>query len=205
MKWVKKLEVSNKYLKIESWFILKALIYFLYKILGCGLHRIQIVSGFDLEIDIVSKNIYPLILFFKTHSASQFKSITDIVCYDTPKVNFRFGIIYNLLSVNYSLRIRLISKVCEFWNIISLVSLYKSISWLEREIFDFFGVFFILNNDLRRILTDYGFKGFPLRKDFPVSGFIDVYYDDNQKKICYRKSELSQEYRNFNLREFWNI
>jgi NADH-quinone oxidoreductase subunit C len=80
------------------------------------------------------------------------------------------------------------------------MGIYQSSNWSEREIFDFFGIFFLGNKDLRRILTDYGFKGFPLRKDFPVSGYIDVYYDDNQKRIYYRNLELSQEYRNFNLK-----
>jgi NADH-quinone oxidoreductase subunit C len=83
------------------------------------------------------------------------------------------------------------------------MGIFKGANWLEREIFDFFGIFFHFNRDLRRILTDYGFKGFPLRKDFPLTGYNDTYYDDNQKRICYRNLELSQEYRNFNLTNTW--
>jgi NADH-quinone oxidoreductase subunit C len=86
-----------------------------------------------------------------------------------------------------------------------LVSLYNSVSWSEREIFDFFGLFFFENRDLRRILTDYGFNGFPLRKDFPVTGYISSYYDDGQKRICYDLLDKCQEYRSFNLRSFWFV
>ena len=95
------------------------------------------------------------------------------------------------------------TKINELSNLFSVIGIYKSANWSEREIFDFFGIFFLGNKDLRRILTDYGFKGHPLRKDFPITGFIDVYYDDNQKRICYRNLELNQEYRNFNLKSSW--
>lgn len=198
-------EILKKNSLIYSWFIYKIFIYFLYKVLGLGVKNIKVVSGFDLEINIVSKNIYPIILFFKKHSLSQCKSIMDIICYDNFGKKFRFSIIYNLLSVFYNIRIRILSKIKEFAQLLSLVGLFKSINWFEREIFDFFGIFFIWNNDLRRILTDYGFKGFPLRKDFPVVGFIEVFYDDNQKRICYKKLELAQEYKNFRLQNLWNF
>jgi len=89
--------------------------------------------------------------------------------------------------------------------LLSVVSLYNSAGWSEREVFDFFGIFFFENKDLRRILTDYGFRGYPLRKDFPLTGYVDVYYDDNQKRICYRSLELSQEYRNFNFKSTWSL
>jgi NADH-quinone oxidoreductase subunit C len=82
---------------------------------------------------------------------------------------------------------------------LSIVSLFNSSMWCEREIFDFFGVFFIYNQDLRRILTDYGFKGFPLRKDFPLSGYIELYYDDSEKKIIFKKIEFTQEFKHFSL------
>ena len=129
----------------------------------------------------------------------------DVICYDTLGKKFRFFLVYNLLSPQYNIRLRVITKLNESTKIISLVSLFKSITWSEREIFDFFGIFFFGNKDLRRILTDYGFKGFPLRKDFPLMGFIDIYYDDSQKCICYKSLELSQEYRNFNFSSNWNV
>lgn len=115
----------------------------------------------------------------------------------------RFSIIYNCISFYFNLRCRVVTKVNELSNLLSVMGIYRSANWSEREIFDFFGVFFGGNKDLRRILTDYGFKGFPLRKDFPLSGYVDIYYDDNQKRICYRNLELAQEYRNFNLKNLW--
>ena len=90
----------------------------------------------------------------------------DIICYDTLGKSYRFFLVYNLLSVVYNMRIRVITKINETSKLLSLISLYRSVGWSEREIFDFFGLFFFENKDLRKILTDYGFKGFPLRKDF---------------------------------------
>jgi NADH dehydrogenase (ubiquinone) Fe-S protein 3 len=160
-----------------------------------------VVSGFEVELSVVSKKIYPLVLFLNKHSLFLFKLMIDIICSDLPGKSHRFCLVYNLLSIKFNTRIRVISRIKEnVGQILSLVSLYRSISWSEREVFDFFGVFFFENSDLRRILSDYGFKGFPLRKDFPLTGYIDIYYDDNNKKICYRKLELSQEYRNFNFK-----
>jgi NADH:ubiquinone oxidoreductase subunit C len=195
--------ISKKNYNLASWFFTKKITTMLSKIMGVGIKKASIVSGFDIVIELVNKNIYPILFFLSNHTLWQFKSLTDIICYDIPKKLYRFSLIYNLISIHYNLRIRVITKIDELNNLFSVTGLYKSASWSEREIFDFFGIFFIGNKDLRRILTDYGFKGFPLRKDFPVSGYIDVYYDDNQKRICYRNLELSQEYRNFNLKSVW--
>ena len=129
--------------------------------------------------------------------------MVDVIVYDDIKSTLRFFLVYNLLSTYYNFRIRVITKINEFTKILSLIAIYKSIEWSEREVFDFFGIFFFYNKDLRRILTDYGFKGYPLRKDFPLSGFIDIFYDDNQKSICYRNLELSQEFRDFNFSSNW--
>lgn len=134
----------------------------------------------------------------------QFKLLMDIVCYDIPSITYRFSLIYNLLSIKYNIRIRVLTKINELSELFSLMGLYQGSGWFEREIFDFFGVFFC-NKDLRRILTDYGFNSYPLRKDFPVVGYIDIFFDDNQKRICYRNLELNQEYRNFNLKNCWKI
>ena len=172
--------------------------------MAVGIKKATIISGFEIVIEVIAKNVYPIILFFKNHTICQFKTLIDIICYDTPKKNYRFSVIYNCISVQYNLRSRIITKINELTNIFSIISIYKSANWSEREIFDFYGIFFFLNKDLRRILTDYGFKGFPLRKDFPLTGYLDIYYDDSQKRICYRNLELSQEYRNFNLKNCWN-
>ena len=171
--------------------------------MGVGIKKISIISGFEIVIEFLSKNIYPIAFFLKKHSLYQFKMIIDIVCYDIPHTKKRFSLIYNFLSVHYNIRCRIITKIDELNNFFSIIGIYRSANWSEREIFDFFGVFFNTNNDLRRILTDYGFKGFPLRKDFPLTGYTDVYYDDNQKCICYRNLELIQEYRNFGVKNYW--
>jgi len=163
--------------------------------------NIQVVSGFEVELEVPSKNIYSLVFFLNKHSLCLFKTMVDIVCYDVPGKLYRFSLVYNLLSVKFNSRIRVLSRIQETVSqVLSLISLYRSVYWSEREVFDFYGLFFFEHTDLRRILNDYGFKGFPLRKDFPLTGYIDTYYDDNKKKICYRKLSLSQEYRNFNFK-----
>jgi len=198
----KKTFFSKNFL-FACWFFNKNIINSLLYIMGEGIKKVWIGSGFDIVIEVSPKNIYPIIFFLNRHSLSYFKVLTDMVCYDIPKNNYRFSVIYNLLSVKYNLRCQIVTKINELTNIFSIMGIYKSANWLEREIFDFFGIFFLINKDLRRILTDYGFKGFPLRKDFPLTGYIDVYYDDNQKRISYRNLELTQEYRNFNFKSCW--
>jgi NADH:ubiquinone oxidoreductase subunit C len=197
----KKIDYNN-YL-FACWFFNKNIVNLLSKSLGVGIEKVCIISGFDIVIEVLAKNIYIILLFLNKHTLCQFKTLIDIVCYDEPKKKNRFSIIYNCISFYFNLRCRVVTKVNELSNLLSVMGIYRSANWSEREIFDFFGVFFGGNKDLRRILTDYGFKGFPLRKDFPLSGYVDIYYDDNQKRICYRNLELAQEYRNFNLKNLW--
>lgn len=200
--------IEKKYKKndlLKTWFFYKnVMIPALNKIVGGALKKIKIVSSFDVELEVSVKNIYPLMVFFKNHSLCLFTSLIDIVCYDVPNKTHRFSLVYNLLSVKFNSRIRIISKIQENYNqILSVISLYRSAGWSEREVFDFYGLFFFENMDLRRILNDYGFKGFPLRKDFPLTGYIEVYYNDNKKKICYKNLELGQEYRVFSFKTNW--
>jgi NADH:ubiquinone oxidoreductase subunit C len=199
MLWLVKNSKKNCLVKIWVTFD-NGIISFLSNIFGSGVKRIKVVSGFDVELEVASKNIYPFILFLKLHSLCLFTTMVDIVCYDVPSKTHRFSLVYNLLSLKCNFRLRVTSKVQEtFTQVLSLLSLYKSVGWSEREVFDFYGLFFFENTDLRRLLTDYGFKGYPLRKDFPLTGYTDSYYDDNKKKICYKHLELSQEYRRFNF------
>ena len=195
--------ISNKNYTLASWFFTKSITNSISKIMGVGIKKVSVVSGFDIVIEVVNKNIYAILLFLNNHTLWQFKTLIDIVAYDIPKKVYRFSLVYNLISIHYNLRFQVMTKINELSSVFSVVGLYKSANWSEREIFDFFGIFFWGNKDLRRILTDYGFKGFPLRKDFPLTGYIDVYYDDNQKRICYRNLELTQEYRNFSLKSPW--
>lgn len=197
------MNLKNKFIEKNcffSWFFNKKIIFLLKKIWGFNIKRVIIVSGFDIVIEVSSVHLYSMLYFFNKHTFSQFKILIDIVCYDKIKANYRFTLVYNLLSMKYNSRVRVLLQVNELMSILSVIGLFNSANWLEREVFDFFGIFFSNNLDLRRILTDYGFNGFPLRKDFPLTGYFDIYYDDNQKRICFKNLELNQEYRNFKLR-----
>jgi NADH:ubiquinone oxidoreductase subunit C len=189
---------NDKFL-IASWLVHKTTLMLFTSILGKSI-QVANVRNHDLEIKVNSNNIYPTLYFLQKHTICQFDILTDVVCYDTPGKLLRFGIIYNLLSVRYNRRIRVVSKFKNIVALLSVSSLFSGAGWMEREVLDMFGIYFFINKDLRRILTDYGFHGYPLRKDFPLTGYLEVYYDDNQKRVTYKLVELAQEYRNFNFR-----
>ena len=157
------------------------------------------------EISIVptNKNFKKLILFLLKHNKCKFTQLVDICGVDYPNRSDRFEVIYNLLSLSYNFRIRIKVKVNENIPIDSVSDIYKSALWLEREVWDMFGIFFSNHKDLRRILTDYGFDGYPFRKDFPQIGFVEVRYDDKKKHVLYEPVELAQEYRKFNFLSPW--
>jgi NADH dehydrogenase (ubiquinone) Fe-S protein 3 len=150
-----------------------------------------------LEMIVSSNNLFSLITFLKNHSLLQYKTITAITAVDYLKKEKRFQLIYFLLS--YKLNSRLIIKlnISDREFVDSITPIFKGANWYEREVWDLFGIFFKNHPDLRRILTDYGFEGFALRKDFPQSGFSEVRYDDANKHVMYERLELAQEYRSF--------
>jgi NADH dehydrogenase (ubiquinone) Fe-S protein 3 len=160
-----------------------------------------------LEIEVWSLpwNIYPILSFCKNHTLAQLEILIDIVVSDHPKDSYRFIVRYILLSVRFNYRISLFTKIKEFMTLLSVSTLFTGSNWIEREVWDLFGIFFLLHPNLRRILTEYGFNSHPLRKDFPFSGFSEVFYDDSQKKIVKKELELAQEYRNFNFTSSWVI
>lgn len=131
--------------------------------------------------------------------------LIDIVVSDTPKNKFRFTLRYLILSTRFNYRLSLVTKTKELVSLLSTISLYRTANWIEREIWDLYGIFFFLHNDLRRILTEYGFTAHPLRKDFPLTGFFEVIYDDSQKRIVKKSLELSQEYRFFDFNAIWSF
>lgn len=181
----------------------KLYIVFLHSILNRHIKKVQVVRNILVIKTVVSK-LYAVLNFLKCHTLTQFKLLVDIVCYDTPGQNFRFSLIYNLLSLDNNYRVFIKTKVFEKSPFIDTVtSLFPGAGWLEREVWDLFGIFFLNNLDLRRILTDYGFKGYPLRKDFPVTGFTEVVYDDLQKQVVYKDLELTQSFRGFNFKNSW--
>jgi NADH dehydrogenase (ubiquinone) Fe-S protein 3 len=158
----------------------------------------------ELSINISSKNIIPIITFFKYHTNCQYKILSDLCIVDYLNKKNRFEIVYNLLSIRFNTRIRIKTSINELQIIDSITSIYKAASWWEREAWDMFGIFFYNHPDLRRILTDYGFEGYPLRKDFPLTGYLEVYYNELKKRVVYEPINLSQKYRLFEFNSPWN-
>jgi NADH/F420H2 dehydrogenase subunit C len=139
----------------------------------------------------------------KNYVNTQFKVLIDLTAVDYPSRALRFEIVYNLLSVSYNARIRIKTCVDEITPVTSITELYSSAGWWEREVWDMFGIFFSNHPDLRRILTDYGFQGHPLRKDFPLTGFVEVRYDDSEKRVINEPVEITQEFRYFDFSSPW--
>lgn len=167
------------------------------------IQKVQIAAGDELELLIVPEGILPVLQFLKDHHNAQFASLIDIAGMDVPSRENRFEIIYNLLSLRFNSRIRVKTYTDELTPIDSCFEIYKAANWYEREIWDMYGVFFANHPDLRRILTDYGFEGHPFRKDFPLSGYVEVRYDDEQKRVVIEPLELAQEFRKFDLSAPW--
>ena len=157
----------------------------------------------EISISTSVENVEKLIIFLLKHNNCKFKQMVDICGVDYPNREKRFEVIYNLLSLSYNFRVRVKIEVKDNVSIPSISNIYKSGLWLEREVWDMYGIFFSNHNDLRRILTDYGFDGYPFRKDFPQIGFIEVRYDDKKKHVLYEPVELAQEYRKFNFLSPW--
>ena len=162
-----------------------------------------VINNLELSVYIKVKNLKSLILLLKNHNNLKFIQLVDLCGVDYIHKKERFELIYNLLSLKYSLRLKIKVKTTELQPIPSLNRVFQSSNWLEREVWDMYGIFFSNHNDLRRILTDYGFEGYPFRKDFPQVGFIEVRYDDKQKHVIYEPVELAQEYRLFKFLSPW--
>lgn len=167
------------------------------------IQKVQIVSGDELEVLIAPEGIVPVLSFLKDHHNCQFLSLVDIAGMDVPSRQNRFEVIYNLLSLRYNSRIRVKTYTDELTPLDSCNDVFKAANWYEREIWDMYGVFFANHPDLRRILTDYGFEGHPQRKDFPLSGFVEVRYDDEANRVVLEPLELTQEFRRFELSQPW--
>jgi len=158
----------------------------------------------EITITVPYSSLYNIIEFLKDNTNCQFRTIIDICVVDYPERENRFEVVYNLLSILYNVRLRVKTSVKEITPVESITPLFKGANWFEREAWDLFGVFFSGHPDLRRILTDYGFEGHPLRKDFPLSGYVEVRYDEIQKRVVCEPIELSQEYRDFNFVSPWD-
>lgn len=165
--------------------------------------KVQITAGNELEVLTPPEGVIPVLTFLKDHHSAQFANLVDIAGMDVPNRPYRFEIVYNILSLRYNSRIRVKTYTDELTPVDSACEVFKAANWYEREIWDMFGVFFANHPDLRRILTDYGFEGHPFRKDFPLSGYVELRYDDEQKRVVVEPLELAQEFRRFELSAPW--
>jgi len=167
---------------------------------------IQNIQVFGNEVTLVvgAKKIKSILFFLKNDINCQYKILSAISGVDYPERNRRFEVVYELLSIRYNNRIRVKININELTSIESSSSVYSASDWWEREIWDLFGIYFTDHPDLRRILTDYGFEGFPLRKDFPLGGYIEVRYDERQKRVVCEPLEFGQEFRFFDFINPWS-
>ncbi len=154
-----------------------------------------------IEVNII--DLISAILFLKTNHKCRFKQLIDITAVDFPENEKRFKIVYLLLSHENNLRIIISSAIDETSSVPSITKIFPSANWMEREVFDMYGISFTDHPDLRRILTDYGFEGYPLRKDFPLSGHTEVRYNEDKKKVVIEPVKLDQQYRNFDFESPW--
>lgn len=157
---------------------------------------ISVIKQYNtVEFFVNKKNLPSLIYFLKNSSLLQVKTLSEIIAYDVPNNDLRFTVIYQLLSIRFNLRLSVYVKLTQYCVLPSIVTVHKCANWSEREVWDLFGIFFLGNPSLRRILTDYGFYGHPLRKDFPLTGFYEVQYNIIKKRISIVLLELTQELR----------
>ena len=161
------------------------------------------ITNNELIISTKANNVYNLLEDLKKKDKLNFEMLLDISAVDYPKRAKRFEVVYILLSLKNHLRIRVKVFINDSEIIPSISKLYKCARWYEREVWDMYGISFKGNNDLRRLLTDYGFEGHPLRKDFPLTGFVELRYDETKKKVTYSKVKLTQDYRNFDFLSPW--
>jgi len=165
--------------------------------------KVQLTAGDELEVLIAPSGVVPVMSFLKNHVNAQFGSLVDIAGVDVPTREFRFEVVYNLLSFRFNSRVRVKTYTDELTPLESVNDLFKAANWNEREVWDMYGVYFANHPDLRRILTDYGFDGHPLRKDFPLTGYIECRYDDELRRVVQEPVELAQEFRKFDLAAPW--
>ena len=157
----------------------------------------------QLQVSVTPGNLVDLIDFVKNDESCQFRQLTDIAGVDYPERENRFDVIYHFLSFKWNVRLRIKTEINENDSLPSICSIFPAANWFEREAFDMYGIQFTDHPDLRRILTDYGFEGYPLRKDFPLTGNIEIRYDEMDKKIVYEPVKLQQDYRSFDIQSPW--
>ena len=161
------------------------------------------VSYGELAIRVPRNSIVKVLTFLRDDQNTQFKQVVDITAVDFPELEERFEIVYNLLSLKHNQRLRVKLTTDETHPVPSVTGVFSSAVWYEREVWDMYGVYFDDHPDLRRLLTDYGFEGHPLRKDFPLTGYVEVRYDEDQKRVVYEPVKLTQDFRSFDFMSPW--
>ncbi len=157
----------------------------------------------QLTVAVRTDKIVDVARFLRDDPGCRFVSLIDVTAVDYPKREKRFDVVYHLLSPTLNARIRLRAEADETTQVPSIIEVFPGADWFERETYDLYGVIFIGHPDMRRLLTDYGFEGHPLRKDFPLTGFVEVRYDDQEKRVLYEPVRLNQEFRNFDFLSPW--
>ncbi len=163
----------------------------------------SVIEHNHLSITIVDSSLEKITSLLKNNNVCQFKTLIDITAIDYPEQEERFCLVYHYLSMQQNIRIRIKSFVKEEQIVPSITNLFPSANWFEREVFDMYGILFSNHPDMRRILTDYGFQGHPLRKDFPTTGYLELRYDQEKKKVIYEPVKLTQEFRKFDFMSPW--
>jgi NADH-quinone oxidoreductase subunit C len=157
----------------------------------------------ELTVWVNRDAILRVLTFLRDDQNAHFKQLMDVTAVDVPEREERFEVVYHLLSVKHNQRVRVKLPVGEDVPVDSVAGVFSAAGWYEREVWDLYGIFFADHPDLRRILTDYGFEGHPLRKDFPLTGFVEVRYDEDQKRVVYEPVKLTQEFRHFDFMSPW--
>ena len=163
------------------------------------------VAYHELNVTAKASDIVAVMRFLRDDPRCLFWNLLDITAVDWPSREQRFDVVYHLLSPKLNLRIRVKAETDEATPVPSIIDVFPGSDWFERETYDLYGVVFTGHPDMRRILTDYGFEGHPLRKDFPLTGFVEVRYDDELKRVVYEPVRLAQEFRNFDFLSPWEI
>jgi len=177
---------------------------YLLGILPKYIQKVSVVKD-ELTIYIAPAAVLPVMTFLRDHTQTQFKQCMDVCGVDFPTRPNRFEVVYHLLSLRYNARLRVKTYADETSPVPSVTPIWMSANWFEREAYDMFGIFFEGHPDLRRILTDYGFEGHPLRKDFPLTGYVEVRYDEEKKRVVAEPVEMAQQFRNFDYSSAWEM
>jgi len=170
--------------------------------LGDAVLGYEIVRG-ELNVHAKAADIVGVVTFLRDATPCQFACIIDVTAVDRPSREQRFDVVYHFLSPRLNQRVRVKVQTDEATPVPSIIGVFRGADWFERETYDLYGVLFTGHPDMRRLLTDYGFEGHPLRKDFPLTGFVEVRWDDEQKRVVYDKVQLAQEFRSFDFLSPW--